>query len=111
LLVTRETHARLGDAVPSRRVCQVRVVNIAEPVDLFELAPPDRFRWAALARGYETALGQFERRDLDGAMRTLFQLLSEFSDDGPALVLLSRTIALRDADPVDFDPVWELPGK
>jgi adenylate cyclase len=111
LLVTRATHARLGGALPARRVCAVRVVNIAEPVHLYELAPPDRPRWANLATAYEDALGRFERRDLDGAMRVLFQLLTDHPDDGPALVLLARAIALRDLDPTAFDPVWELPGK
>jgi adenylate cyclase len=111
LLVTRETHARLGGSLPARRVCQVRVVNIAEPVDLYELAPPGRAGWAALAAGYEEALGRFERREFASAMRVLFQLLTDHPDDGPALVLLSRAIAHRDGDPSAFDPVWELPGK
>src|SRR3954453_16824709 len=55
LLVTRATHARLGGAVPARRVWGRRVVNIAEPVHLYELAPPDRPRWAILATAYEDA--------------------------------------------------------
>ncbi len=111
VLVTRETHNRLGEGFSSRRISQVRVVNIAEPVDLYELAPASRPGWAALAAGYERALAQFESGDLNAAMRSLFQLLSEHPDDGPALVLLSRVIALRDADQSTFDPVWELPGK
>ena len=58
-----------------------------------------------------TGFGPVRARDLDGAMRTLFQLLSDHPDDGPGLVLLSRVIALRDTDSTEFDPVWELPGK
>jgi adenylate cyclase len=111
VLVTRETHNRLGEGFSSRRISQVRVVNIAGSVDLYELAPASRPGWAALAAGYERALAQFESGDLNAAMRSLFQLLSEHPDDGPALVLLSRVIALRDADQSTFDPVWELPGK
>ena len=111
LLVPRATHARLDGAMLARRICGVRVVNIDEPVDLYELALPGRPGWASLAAGYEDALQRFEKRDLDGAMRVLFQLLSTYPDDGPALVLLSRAIAQRDADPAEFDPVWELPGK
>src|SRR5207245_7594696 len=71
LLVTRATHLRLAGTAPARRLCAVRVVNIAEPVDLYELAPAARPGWAALAAAYEDALGRFERRDLDGAMRVL----------------------------------------
>ena len=111
LLVTRATHTRLGGALPARRVCAVRVVNIAELVDLYELAPAGRAGWAALAAAYEDALNRYERRDLDGAMRVLFQLLTDHPNDGPALVLLGRAIAQRDLDPAAFDPVWELPGK
>src|SRR5262249_14941830 len=40
LLVTGATYHRLGGDVPGRRLCRVRVVNIAEPVDLYELTPP-----------------------------------------------------------------------
>lgn len=111
LLITKATHDRLGAALPARRVCKVRVVNIAEPVDLYELAGPDRARWGNLVAAYQDALARFERRDLDGAMRVLFQLLTDYPEDGPALVLLSRTIARRDAESDAFDPVWELPGK
>ena len=111
LLVTKATHARLDSSMASRRICSVRVVNIAEPVALYELAPPGRPGWASLTTGYEDALQRFEKRDLEGSMRVLFQLLSCNPDDGPALVLLSRAIALRDVNPTEFDPVWELPGK
>jgi adenylate cyclase len=111
LLVTKATHARLDGSMLSRRVCSVRVVNINEPVALYEMVPPGRVGWSSLATAYEDALQRFERRDLDGAMRVLFQLLSANPDDGPGLVLLSRVIALRDSDPTEFDPVWELPGK
>jgi adenylate cyclase len=111
VLVTRATHTRLGGTMPARRVCAVRVVNIAELVDLYELAPAGRAGWASLAAGYEDALNRYERRDLDGAMRVLFQLLTDHPNDGPALVLLGRAIAQRDLDPAAFDPVWELPGK
>lgn len=111
VLVTRATQTKLGGAVPARRLCAVRVVNIAELVDLYELAPAVRAGWASLAAGYEDALNRYERRDLDGAMRVLFQLLTDHPNDGPALVLLGRAIAQRDLDPAAFDPVWELPGK
>jgi adenylate cyclase len=111
LLVTKATRERLDSSIRARRVSSARVVNIAEPVELYELAAPDRVGWATLAADYENSLARFERRDLDGAMRVLFQLLTDHPADGPALVLLSRAIAQREADPATFDPVWELPGK
>ena len=39
LLITGATRQRLKDSFATRRLCQVQVVNIAEPVTLYELAP------------------------------------------------------------------------
>src|SRR5262249_20861917 len=95
----------------SRRVCHARVVNIAEPVDLYEVAAQGLPGWAGLCALYEEALGQFERREFAQAMRLLFKLLNEHPDDGPALALMSRAIDQREEDRDASDPVWELPGK
>jgi adenylate cyclase len=111
LLATRATRERLDPSVAARRLCSVRVVNIAEPVALYELATPGRPGWASLATASEDALARFERRDIDGSMRVLFQLLTDHPADGPSLVLLSRCIAQRETEAAAFDPVWELPGK
>src|SRR5207302_3809188 len=46
LLITGATHARLGTGFDARRLCRVRVVNIHEPVDLYELPPPGHPCWA-----------------------------------------------------------------
>src|SRR5437762_9902858 len=40
LLITEATRALLDDGYATRRLCQVRVVNIEQPVTLFELVPP-----------------------------------------------------------------------
>jgi adenylate cyclase len=111
LLVTRGTHTQLGEGFASRRVCQARVVNIAEAVELYEVAAPGLPGWAGLCTLYEEALTRFERHDFAQAMRLLFKLLNEHPDDGPALALMSRAIGQREEDLDDFDPVWELPGK
>jgi adenylate cyclase len=111
LLITQATQARLGPGWSTRRLCRVRVVNIAEPVALFELAVPGQAGWADLKEHYEKALAEFEGRSLRPATRILGNLLAEFPDDGPTVVLLSRAVSALVEDGRGFDPVWELPGK
>ena len=41
----------------------------------------------------------------------LGELLRDHPDDGPSLALLARTVNCRVEEPVNFDPVWQLPGK
>jgi adenylate cyclase len=111
LLITGGTRAQLDANFTTRRLCRVRVVNIAEPVDLYELAPPDDPRWTDRKDRYEQALMAFERRDFRDAVQIVGNLLHEYPDDGPALILLSRSTSSLIEDSPCFDPVWELPGK
>jgi adenylate cyclase len=111
LLITEATRQRLDGSFAVRRLCRVRVVNIAEPVTLFELAHPNQPDWPRLQGGYEKALAEFERGDCRRAAGSLGQLLGAFPDDGPALVLLARAANATIQEAEAFDPVWELPGK
>ncbi|MBV8270462.1 MAG: adenylate/guanylate cyclase domain-containing protein [Planctomycetaceae bacterium] len=110
LLITSTTQNQLEGCFPTRRLCKVEVVNIAEPVDLYELAPPGQPGWAELQQSYERGLTAFEGREFRSAAQILGNLLSEHPDDGPSLVLLSRAVTCL-IDPALFDPVWKLPGK
>jgi hypothetical protein len=92
-------------------LCKVRAVNIAAPADLHEIIPADQPGADGLTRDYESALGAFETKDFRQAARILGNLLAEYPDDGPSLVLMARSINALVADAADFDPVWELPGK
>jgi adenylate cyclase len=111
LLITGATRALLEESFVTRRLCRVRVVNIALPVDLYELAVPGQPGWPAAQLEYEKALELFERRDFDGAARVLTNWRAQQPGDGPALLLLHRAVErmVEEADP--FDPVWDLPGK
>jgi hypothetical protein len=86
-------------------------VNIAEPVELFELRADPDGGWLALARKYEQGLKQFESRDFQAAAATLSQLLTDHQDDAPTLILLSRAVNLLVDSDVELSEVWELPGK
>ena len=111
LLITGSTQAQLGEGFATRRIGKVVVINIAEPVDLYELAPPARPGWAAIRRAYDSALSAFEGKDFREAVRLLGNLLTEHQEDGPSLVLLSRAVNSLVDDGVAFDPIWKLPGK
>jgi adenylate cyclase len=110
LLVTGATYRRLGGDFGGRRLCRVRVVNIAEPVELYELTPPGQGD-ERLRQVYEEALTAFEEREFRKAARLLGEMQLAHPGDGPSLVLLARAVQALVEEPKDFDPVWVLPGK
>ncbi len=111
LLITDSTQAQLKNAFGTRRLCQVKVVNIAQPVTLFELIGPTNERQVGLIAAYERALEEFTKGEFRPACRTLGRLILDHPNDGPALLLLSRTVACLVEEPIPFDPVMVLSGK
>ncbi len=111
LLITDATYALLDGSHDARRLCQVRVVNIAQPVTLFELVGTGDKSWASLKKGYEEAWQLFTKGEFRQACRILGQLVIDYPNDGPALLLLSRTVDCLVETPVPFDPVMVLEGK
>jgi adenylate cyclase len=111
LLITDGTQRQLGADFATRRLFRLRVVNIDEPVALYELISPGAPGWPELKNDYEEALQRFERQEFVQAARLLGNLLSAHPDDGPTLILLSRVVDCLREEPVQFDPVWQLPGK
>src|SRR5262249_29288637 len=76
LLITGPTRQELGDEFAVRRLCLVRVVNMRQPVVLYELAPTGVAGWADLKGRYEAALAAFEGGDLRTAAGSLGGLVS-----------------------------------
>jgi len=111
LVVTGATAEQIGAQFPTRRLCSVEVVNIAEPVELFELRPTADATWPDLRQRYETALQAFEQQDFHAAARILGNLLTSYPDDGPTVILLSRAVDMLARPPKDFSPVWKLSEK
>jgi adenylate cyclase len=111
LVITGTTQAKLDASFPTRRLCKVAVVNIAEPVDLYELASPGQVVWSSFKSAYEQALAEFESKNFGNTIRILGNLLAERPDDGPSLILLARAVGYMVDDGAEFDPVWKLPGK
>jgi adenylate cyclase len=111
LLITGATEAKLDDNFSRRRLCRLRVVNIAEPVTLYELAPTGRPGWPQAVKEYEQALAEFESQQFEEAAHHLAALRRNHPDDGPALVLLSRAVNSMVDEQAGFDPVWVLRTK
>jgi adenylate cyclase len=111
LLVTAATRSRLGPAFAARRVCRARVVNIAEPVDLYEVEATGDRRQADFFLESEAALTALEGRDFAGAALAAGALLQRHPGDGPLRLTLARASAMLVNDEAPFDPVWVPPGK
>ncbi len=111
LLVTGETFAKFGSSLAARRLCTVRVVNIKQPVELYEILIDQSEASLDLKQRYEAALVQFEAADFRNAASTLGTLLVDYPCDGPSLQLMSRVIDMLLQPPEDFDPVTELASK
>ena len=109
VLITGSTRDLLDDSFLVRRLCRVRLVNIAEPVDLYEVdCGGDR---QEMFGEYAAALDAFDAGDFSTAAKLLGSLLVTWPGDGPALVLLSRAVDCMIREPVEFSAVWDLPGK
>lgn len=111
ILITAATQAALDDRFLTRRLCDVRVVNIEQPVTLYELAEANRENWPVLKRDYEQALDEFTHGNFRPACRILGRLTLDHPHDGPTLILLSRAVNNLVNDPETFDPVMTLEGK
>lgn len=112
LLVTGSTATSLGEEFHKRRLCSIRVVNIKQPVEIYELALSPEPAWNDLREKYESALASFENRDLRSTTEILGGLVTQYPDDGPSVLLLSRAAnILLEGRADDFDPIWELSGK
>ncbi len=111
VLITEATQAHLDASFATRRLCQVRVVNIEKPVALFEMVAAQPPAWTGLKSGYESALACFENKEFLQTAHLLGKLLPQHPQDGPTQALLSRAVQCLLEEPKHFDPIWELPGK
>jgi hypothetical protein len=73
--VTRATREKLNEEFIARRVWQARLVNIPEPVDLYQVEPLGTLDRREFFRDSELALGSFESRSFLEAARAATLLL------------------------------------
>lgn len=111
ILASRATVEQAGMEYAFRRLATVRTVNIAEPVELYELESRPTATWQLLRTRYEEALRLFEAGNCVEAMAGLGGLLADFPADEPTRRLLQRNVACLGKPPESFSPVWELDAK
>jgi adenylate cyclase len=108
VLLTEQTLNKMTATMATRRLRQMTVVGINEPVLVFELfGEQAEDNWSQLKDGYEQALSLSEESRCDEAIQILEQLESKMSnlDDRPTILLASALLM----DP--FDPILRLDGK
>ena len=110
MLITGETRKLIGDDFTGRRLCDIRVVNIETPVSIFELRQTSVDCDTQLMKPYEEALRHFEHGNFRKAIGILANVLNDWPEDGPSLLLLSRSVEAMTVTE-KFSPVWVLPGK
>jgi adenylate cyclase len=111
LVVTQATRDRVGPGFLFRRLGAARVVNIGEPIELFELCSPGQRDLGEICASYEDALRAFESREFHKATGILGQLVHGHPHDAPSFALLARAIACFVEEPESFDPAFRFPGK
>ena len=112
LLITGDTAEQLPESFDSRRLCQVRVLNIQTPVHLYELRHPQAAeQWSDLKNRYEEALAQFEEKNFRKASSLVSDALLIAPNDGPSLQLMSRVVEAMLNEGENFSATWTLPGK
>jgi len=114
ILITNSTRELLPDSFATRRLCQVRVVNMAGAVTVYELCSGQAdSQWLTRRKIYEQALGCYESRRWEEACRLLDSLSGHPDDepDVPGKLLSERSAACNREPPDAFDPVFELKSK
>ena len=110
-LIARETREQLDDDFNCRRIGKVKVVNIARPIELFELlsARTDD----EVCNQYEKALECMESGEYDSATGLIRKLAEDFPADAPTQALRKRIDEIRTVEKEDesTDHIWELPNK
>jgi class 3 adenylate cyclase len=109
--IGQNTRDELDQSIEVSRLSRVRVVNIKEPQELFELVVDDSgAAWPARTI-YQSGLAAFESGEFSLATKYLASVVNDFPNYAPAKMLLLRAVdALANGEP-DQHPVWVLDEK
>jgi adenylate cyclase len=114
-LVTGRTLQGFSDDVATRRLARVRVVNIEQPIDLYEVVARPPEDWSDRCGRYEQALRSLEREDLAAAAQAAQELLADYPDDRAVEALANRVTQAQQTrhsgESRGDSSVWQLPGK
>ena len=111
LLVTGATKKLLDDSFLTRRVCKTTVVNVVEPVEIYEVFVEANEKSKRLKQVTEQALIELEKNNFREASKISGFSLAEFPDDGPLILILHRAVEMLMNPTQAFQPVWHPPGK
>ena len=112
LLVTLETAQQLEPSIAYRKIGQVKLVNVSQPVTVCEVRGTETSEWSKLKSTYEEGLSLFESESYLEACNVLSAILQEFPDDTPTMNLLSRAVDQLSGAEKPGDPrVWVLDSK
>ncbi|RLS26586.1 MAG: adenylate/guanylate cyclase domain-containing protein [Planctomycetota bacterium] len=111
LLITGATKKLLDDSFLTRRVCKTTVVNVVEPVDIYEVFVEANEKSKRLKQVTEQALIELEKNNFREASKISGFSLAEFPDDGPLILILHRAVDMLMNPTQAFQPVWHPPGK
>jgi len=111
LLVTGATKKLLDDSFLTRRVCKTTVVNVVEPVDIYEVFVEANEKSKRLKQVTEQALIELEKNNFREASKISGFSLAEFPEDGPLILILHRAVEMLMNPAQAFQPVWHPPGK
>ena len=111
LLITGATKKLLDDSFLTRRVCKTTVVNVVEPVDIYEVFVEANEKSKRLKQVTEQALIELEKNNFREASKISGFSLAEFPDDGPLILILHRAVEMLMNPTQAFQPVWHPPGK
>lgn len=110
-LVTGSTLGGITKSLATRRLARVKVVNIEQPLDLYEVVSKPLADWEELCARYQEVLTALERQNLSLASDLVISLGEDFPDDTAVTSLAHRIAEARLAHPTTDSAVWQLPGK
>ena len=109
-IFTESTQALLSESFQSRKLSRIRVVGIADPVDIYQLIPTGKEDAEQLCTTYEQALQLFEEQNLPEAVAQFASIIRRWSDDTPSQLMLKRCVdAMNSSQP--FEPVFSMVEK
>ena len=111
VLMTRQTQSRVDGSILARRLANVVLQGIKEPVELYELLSPEWDKAELALTEYARAFGLYEEGKFSEAARALGNYRGVCPDDDAVLQLLSRSVAALAKKPSDGHRIWEFTEK
>jgi len=118
-LFTASTLSALTSSPAKRRLARVQVVNIEQPLDIYELATLPDEDWEILQTRYEKALTTLEGQNAETARELAAGIAADYPDDRATAALLKRLDSINqteganqtEGDSTADTSIWCLPGK